>query len=112
MKFSRFPHTEWRYVELGLRAGRPRRRGCRLRVRTGPPQVRLALVRRAEMERLRRDQSARRDGRNAPGPSGEIHLRHRTSDEVRHRGDIARAANRPACTLRHLARFRGARGPR
>jgi len=66
------PAHEWRYVELGLRQ-RPAGVDADYEVRTGPPQVRLALVRRAEMERLRRDQAHGVMAVTRPGPSGEIH---------------------------------------
>lgn len=46
------PANEWRYVELGLNQ-RPALVHAHFQVESGPPQVRLALMRREDLERLR-----------------------------------------------------------
>jgi len=46
------PASEWRYVELGLNQ-QPGMVFAHYEVRSGPPQVRLALLRREDLERLR-----------------------------------------------------------
>jgi hypothetical protein len=50
----RIPAGEWRYVELGLRQ-KPAAVAADFEVRSGSQQVRLALMRREDMERLRED---------------------------------------------------------
>ena len=68
------PPAEWRYVEIDLKQ-QPALVVASYQVETGAPEVRLALMRREDLERLR-------DGRphgvlevTPPGPSG--HLAHR-----------------------------------
>jgi hypothetical protein len=46
------PASEWRYVELGLKQ-RPAMVSARYEVTAGPPNIRLALLRREDLEKLR-----------------------------------------------------------
>ncbi|HEX8983805.1 MAG TPA: hypothetical protein VF767_00170, partial [Bryobacteraceae bacterium] len=51
----RIPAGEWRYVELGLNQ-KPAHVRAQYDVRSGPRDVRLALLRAEDVERLRRDE--------------------------------------------------------
>jgi hypothetical protein len=46
------PASEWRYVELGLKQ-RPAQVTARYEVTAGPPNIRVALLRREDLEKLR-----------------------------------------------------------
>ena len=65
------PANEWRYVELGLKQ-RPAFVDAHYEVRSGPPEVRLALVRGAELERMRREQPHGVLAVTRPGQSGSL----------------------------------------
>ncbi|HLK49718.1 MAG TPA: hypothetical protein VKT49_16360 [Bryobacteraceae bacterium] len=75
------PPGQWRYVEqLGLRQ-KPALVSADFQVRSGPPEVRLALMRREDLERLRDDRPHGVLEATEPAASG--HIRH----QVRAAGD-------------------------
>jgi hypothetical protein len=74
------PANEWRYVELGLKQ-RPAAVDADYEVRSGPPRVRMALVREGDLERMRRDRAHGVMAMTRPGPSGNIQYAVRRPDE-------------------------------
>jgi hypothetical protein len=67
----RIPAGEWRYVELGLNQ-KPAHVRARYDVRSGPRDVRLALLRAEDVERLRRDEPHGVMAVTTPGKSGVL----------------------------------------
>jgi len=65
------PAGEWRYVELGLRQ-KPAFVAADFEVRSGSHEVRLALMRRDDLEKLREDRAHGVLAATDPGASGRL----------------------------------------
>ena len=65
------PAGQWRYIELGLRQ-KPAFVAADFEVKSGPSAVRLALMRREDMERLREDRPSGVLAATDPGGSGQL----------------------------------------
>ena len=76
----RIPAGQWRYVELGLRQ-RPAFVAANFEVQSGSHQVRLALLRRDDLERLRSEEPAGVLAATDPGASGKLRVQVRTPGE-------------------------------
>lgn len=104
------PANEWRYVELGLRQ-RPAFVDADYEVRSGPPEVRLALVREAELERMRRDRAHGVIAATRPGSSGNIRYAVRRPDEYAIVVDNRDSGEAAGVHLRIWLDFGGRGGP-
>ena len=90
----RVPANEWRYVEVSLRQ-QPALLSAELDWQAGSRDVRAALLRREDLDRLRQDHPYGVLAATSPGPSGRFHY------YVRDPGDYAvvldnRDSDRPA----------------
>jgi hypothetical protein len=68
----RIPANEWRYVEVGLRQ-RPALLSAELEWQAGSREVRAALLRHADLNRLRNDHPYGVLASTPPGASGQFH---------------------------------------
>src|SRR6185436_18674499 len=68
------PASDWRYVELSLKQ-RPGLVSARYQAQSGAHQVRLALMRREDLERLRSGTSHGVMSMTPPAPSGALNYR-------------------------------------
>jgi hypothetical protein len=78
----RIPAGEWRYVEVQLHQ-EPGTVSASYEVRSGPGRVRLALMRRADLERMRDDLPHGHLAETPLGQAGQL------TDAFRRRGDYA-----------------------
>lgn len=76
----RIPAAEWRYVELGLRQ-KPAFVSADFEVRSGSPRVRLALMRREDLDRMRGDRPYGVLIATDPAPSGRLRFQVREPGE-------------------------------
>jgi len=74
------PADEWRYVDLGL-GQRPALLEAEYQVRAGPDQVRLAVMRRDDLDHLREGLPHGVLEATVPGRSGRLTCRLRSPDE-------------------------------
>ena len=74
------PAGQWRFVELGLRQ-RPAFVAADFEVQSGSHQVRLALLRRDDLERLRDEEPAGVLAATEPGGSGKLRYQIRAPGE-------------------------------
>ena len=91
----RIPGGEWRYVELGLRQ-KPAFVSADFDVRSGSRQVRLALLRRDDLERLREDRPHGVLAATDPGASGRLKYQVRVAGDYVLLIDNREARDRPA----------------
>jgi len=68
----RIPANEWRYVEVSLRQ-QPALLSAEVASPAGSPEVRAALLRREDLQRLRNDHPYGVLASTAPGPLGRLH---------------------------------------
>jgi hypothetical protein len=68
----RIPANEWRYVEVSLRQ-QPALLSAELQSQAGSREVRAALLRRADLNRLRNDHPYGVLASTSPGPIGQLH---------------------------------------
>ena len=89
----RVPPGEWRSVQLGLKQ-RPAMVAADFEVESGPAHVRLALMRREDMERLKGELPAGVMAMTAPASSGRLRYRVRVPGDyvvvIENRGGDAR----------------------
>lgn len=76
----RIPAGQWRYVELGLQQ-KPAFVAADFEVQSGSHQIRLALLRRDDLERLRAEEPAGVLAATNPGGSGKLRYQVRTPGE-------------------------------
>lgn len=93
------PAGQWRYVELGLRQ-KPAFVAADFEVKSGSHEVRLALMRREDMERLREDRPSGVLAATDPAGSGQLRYQVRVEGDYILLIDNRLSANRP--TEAHL----------
>jgi hypothetical protein len=91
----RIPAGQWRYVELGLRQ-KPAFVAADFEVKSGPHEVRLALMRREDMERLREDRPSGVLATTDPAGSGRLRYQVQAAGEYILLIDNREGRDRPA----------------
>ena len=105
------PAGQWRYVELGLRQ-RPALVTANFEVRSGSNQVRLALLRREDLERLREDRPSGVLAATDRGSSGNLRYQVQVAGDYILLIDNREGRDRPATAhLRVALDFGPGRGP-
>ena len=107
----RIPAGEWRYVELGLRQ-KPAFVSAEFEVRSGSRDVRLALMRQDDLERLRGSRPSGVMAMTETGASGQLRYQVRVPGDYVVVIDNRAEPDRPAEAHLHVALDFGARpGP-
>lgn len=105
------PAGQWRYVELGLRQ-KPALVTADFEVKSGSHELRLALMRREDLERLRDDRPSGVLAATEPAGSGRLHYQLRVAGDYILLIDNREGRDRPAeAHLRVALDFGTAPGP-